>query len=502
MADFSEENSIRLSEIVKCAPGNIYWKNKDLIYVGCNNTQAQTYNRTCPEEVIGRRDLDLYHEKFSHAITERDKLIIKEKKSFFGEEQGIDSKGETATYLTHKVPLLNKEGEVFGLIGTSLDITKYKKQADELHEAKKEVVDLKDVIAVTPGNVYWKNAQLEFEGCNENHAKMFDLSHSEQIKGLKNEGLFDPELAEIVDQRDRQILESGKTFYDEEEGVDNNHNTAYYLTKKVPLINDQREAYGLIGVSLDITERKKQEQELLLAKQAAERNNTLKTEFLNNIRHDIRTPFSGIHGLLELMLVEEANSEKQQKLTLCLDSIKSLLDYCNSMLSTSLNIDKEGEFNVVEFCPQELGEQLKKTYLAAAKQKKIELVIRYTDQIPNSILSYKQAIQRILSNLVDNAIKFTDKGAVEVTFSRCKDASFVIEVKDTGAGIPNEKRLEVFEKFTKLNPSHVSKNKGQGLGLYFIKEICDKLNISIKISDNLPRGTTFTVITPDQNNGD
>jgi two-component system aerobic respiration control sensor histidine kinase ArcB len=202
-------------------------------------------------------------------------------------------------------------------------------------ELKAQIAELKYIVAMTPGNVYWKNLTGQYLGCNNNQAEMFKLPSIDHIIGLTDKDLLPPEIADHIMAIDVQVLHTVKEKTMEEYAIDENLKPAVYLTRKTPLYDTDGNVKGLVGISFDITERKIIEEKLLVAKQKAEAANRAKTQFLATISHELRTPLTSILGFASMIeqpnLADDLKKEYTQHIinsgSYLLSLINSLLDY-------------------------------------------------------------------------------------------------------------------------------------------------------------------------------
>jgi len=273
------------------------------------------------------------------------------------------------------------------------------------------------------------------------------------------------------------------------------------LSRKKPLLDKNGNIIGVIGNTVDITYLKEMENELRNQKDKAEAANKAKTEFLENMRHDIRTPLGGIVGFLDL-LKDEKNGEKIREHTHILaEAGHELLRFLNAILE-SVNVGSgEIPFLKKKFNLKTIFENVVKLQQPKANEKKLKLNINFDKNIPQYLISDPIRIYRILLELVVNALKFTDHGYINVNAKLAKknerDIVLKIEVEDTGSGIPIENQQEIFLRFKRLTPSYEGIYKGTGLGLSLVKQFIDDLGGEIyheKNSENI--GAKFVCIIP------
>jgi len=247
---------------------------------------------------------------------------------------------------------------------------------------------------------------------------------------------------------------------------------------------------GVLGITVDITERKNLERDLITAKEQAEAANQAKSEFLMNMSHDLRTPFSGILSMTSFLFEHEQDPIKKDMQDVVLKSARRLLVLLNDVMEVSSIGGHPIEYR--EFAIKEVVDEVSELINAEIKMKGLNLLI----DCPNTKVSIdKHRITRILLNLVGNAIKFTHEGTIKVKI--VTSTYLTITVQDSGIGIPQDKLDIIFEKFSKLKPSNQHHTyMGSGLGLYIVKKFLDELHGSIQVTSELGKGSIFTCTIP------
>src|SRR3990167_4462072 len=268
------------------------------------------------------------------------------------------------------------------------------------------------------------------------------------------------------------------------------------------IFNEQGEHIGFAGISSDVTKNKLIEENLRKAKQDAEEANQLKTHFINNMQHDIRTPISGIWGVTQHLSETEADPKKKELLIDLANCSQELLEYCNDLVDFT-NIEYNSRpVTKKSFDLRKVLETSIAIQAPAAKAKNLELSLICDSQIPTTIMGDSYRIKRILLNLLSNAIKFTKTGYVKLKANLEKPPnhrrSLVIRfaVEDSGIGIPDDKKEMIYEKFMRVDPSNRGIYKGSGLGLRVVKQFVEELNGDIHVESVLNKGTTFIVDLP------
>lgn len=373
----------------------------------------------------------------------------------------------------------------------------------EIGLLRKKYSFLKKILAIMPGNLYWKDRKGVFLGCNRNLAKIHQLNSADEIIGKDDYDLLDKESADTVSTVDSTVMNLGKEINVEERGFDINKKPAVYFTKKTPILDENnKKIIGMAGISIDITDLKKREAELKQAKEQAEKANQLKSDFISNMEHDIRTPLGGIYGMMDILARQENDPEKKSimgEMTAC---AKELMDFCNGILDFS-KIEAEA-FPVVSksFEFRKLINSVVNIEMMAAKNKSLDLLAEFDKKLPKVVISDPYRIKRILLNLVSNAIKFTKQGGIKISVTldkeNTKNRKIIVKfiVSDTGIGIPDDKKALIYERFTKVIPSSKGLYKGLGLGLRIVKQFMDELDGDIHLKSEIGKGSIFTLLLP------
>lgn len=229
---------------------------------------------------------------------------------------------------------------------------------------------------------------------------------------------------------------------------------------------------------------------------AAEAANQAKADFISNMEHDLRTPFSGIHGIASYLYESETDPSKIEFLKLMIESCTQWENIHNRILAALLNKKPQYLQKEIISIASELAE-IKNMMAATLHLKKLKFIIEEIPKNIETIETDKMKFDLILNNIISNAINFTEKGTIKVTVSRdgnrCK-----IQVSDTGIGIPEDKFDTIFEQFTKLSRSNKygSNFKGVGLGLYTARQHAKLIGATISVESKLGEGSQFTLSLP------
>lgn len=368
-----------------------------------------------------------------------------------------------------------------------------------LRELEEELSFYHDMMNYIPGHVYWLDKNNHYLGCNLEHAKNIGLTNRLDIVGKTNNDMPWKAIAETVNQTNTQVMNSGEPVTIKETGLVNGIQTTF-LSQKVPLKNKNNELVGILGVSIDITEIEQLQKSLLEAKKAAEAANEAKTEFLTNMRHDIRTPLSGIVGFSELLKSASNEPRIKEYADNLITSSHALLDLMDEVLEAIRVSSGEIPMLKRKFNLMQTFKQVIALYQARAHEKNLNLSLTVDTNLPCFVIGDKVRIHRIALELIGNALNFTDRGhvSVNVTLAKKEERQLVIKltVTDSGMGIPKEKQQEIYLQFKRLTPSYQGIYKGAGLGLYVVKHFVDELDGEIYVTSESHKGTCFSCLIP------
>jgi len=365
------------------------------------------------------------------------------------------------------------------------------------------------LIAELPGHVYWKDLNCRFLGCNDAQAKRAGLNNRHDIVGLSAYDVVDSGLsvaerkqqAAAIDKVDKEVMYTGKSISVEEPLILEDGSERIYLSKKVALKDKDGSVVGLLGSSMDITEQKQAENEAKKMSVELEKVSQVKQMFLANMRHDIRTPFTGVIMCAELLAEQECDPEKKAIITDMLLSSQMLLKYLNEILEFTELDNGYVPYVMKSFDFHELVGDCYKLFVPSVSQKDLVFKQVYSSKMPKWIISDRFRLQRILINLVSNAVKYTESGNIDIAIDlieRKKDRQGLLKVvvKDTGCGIPKDKLDAIFERFEMVTPAYKTTNQSIGLGLGAVKDLVESMGGHVYAQSTVGEGSTFVCAIP------
>ncbi len=243
---------------------------------------------------------------------------------------------------------------------------------------------------------------------------------------------------------------------------------------------------------------KQREDALSQARDAALAASQFKSRLLANVSHDLRTPLNGILGYADILKEEiygPLNDRQTNAVQRILANTSRLLDLVNSLLDQSLIEAGKIELNFAEFSPRDLIRDTESIMAVLTQQKGLQLTVQITADFPEFVTADQQRCQQVLSNLIGNAIKFTDTGSIHIRAFR--DSNYwAFEVHDTGRGIPTDALQYIFEPFRQVDSSPTRDQGGVGLGLSIVQQMVVLMGGTVQVASQPGRGSTFTVRLP------
>ena len=471
-------NNLPISIFLKDETGRYIFVNKDTL----------NHLKISEDEIIGRKDIDIYPKELAEKYTYSDKRALEDGLYTFELEQ--DTPWGVENIFGGKILLKVPERNTKLIIGFSVDITERVKTQRELNE-KSDLID--QILNTSPNLIFIKNKQGNLELANRAALDILGLNAEHKFIEIQPENyLASEELAEYK-RSDELVFSEGKSITVEEKMTLRNGEERWYLSNKTPI--QTKNGLGILCVATDITELKNYENELIITKEKAEDATRAKSQFLSNMSHEIRTPMNAILGFSELLQEEDLSPKGLSHLDNITYSAKNLLVIINDILDFSKIEYGKMQLTSSAFAPQEILDHIQKTLKSKAVDKGINLLIEKHPSQEKTILLDKVRLNQILINLISNAIKFTHVGGVNLSLIVDK-GKMEIEVQDTGIGIAKEYLDTIFDSFQQESTTINRAYGGTGLGLSITKKLVELMHGTITLQSVKNIGTTFIVQLP------
>lgn len=405
--------------------------------------------------------------------------------STFSFEKKHVQQNDTVVWTSIHVSLVREgpDGEPWYFIAQIVDITSNKMIEQKLQETVERYTSLKKYNHDTI-------ISFDLQGKIMNGNVM-----AEKLIGQKVSDLIGTSIAAIIgEDKLARILADNEPYTDIEGSINHVPHINGYLVEVLvtiaPIIVNNR-SIGFYLLIKDITEQKK----LLIEKEAAERTNEVKSEFMAMMSHEIRTPMNGVIGMTDLLLNTPLDEEQQEYVSIIRKSGDTLLAIINDILDFSKVESGNTELSEEPFKLSEAIAETFDTLMPKALEKKLTLNVSIHPDIPDEVIGDPLKIRQILMNLIGNAIKFTPEGSITVSIDKAEAAGdkiqFYFSVEDTGIGVPADKRAYLFEPFYQADHFMVRQAGGTGLGLAITRKLIELMDGEISCEPNPGGGTIF-----------
>ncbi len=270
--------------------------------------------------------------------------------------------------------------------------------------------------------------------------------------------------------------------------------------RSFPVLNPEGKCSRIVGIAQDVTEQMEREAALHQAKADAEAANRAKSEFLANMSHELRTPMNGIIGMTDLVLDTELTAEQAEYLHLVKGSADALLTLLNGILDFSKMEAGKLDLDYLSFDLRKCLVEVVKTLAVKAQERGLEFIFDASPEVPTNIVGDPARLRQVLVNLIGNAIKFTERGEIEITVRNeshsDEKAILRFSVRDTGIGIPANKQNLIFDAFSQADSSTTRKYGGTGLGLTISAQLVALMGGTIWVESEVGKGSSFHFTIP------
>lgn len=491
------EKEAFLRLIMDNIPQLVLWKDINSVYLGCNKHVAMLNSLQNTDDIVGKTDFDLVWQAFAEKYRSDDQRIMNTGVPELNFSEKVIGPDQMLGWLeTNKIPLLDENNNVIGILATARDIT-WQKQAEEtLQQSEKKFrqlyESLRDGIAATDlqGHIVESNPIFQ-QMIGYEVAEIYALTHP-QITPVK---WHDLEKTII----ETQVMTRGYSDLYEKEYIHKDGTIIPVELRAYLTYDEQNDPVGMWAVIRDITERKHAEYELIYAKESAEQAklqadmaNQAKSTFLANMSHELRTPLNGILGYTQILTRDRDLSVKQREgIQIIHRSGEYLLTLINDVLDLSKIEAGKIELYPTEFKFNDFVRGITDLFSMRAQQKNITFSYKPLSDLPINVLADEKRLRQILINLLGNAIKFTQQGGVSLKIEYFHEKMH-FQIEDTGHGIAANDLDKIFQPFEQVGDRSY-KAEGTGLGLPITKRLIERMGGEIHVTSVLGKGSTFWV---------
>lgn len=461
-----------------------------------SNKAAQQISGYSEEEFLQKNFWDFIHPEYHEIVKQRGLARLRGENVPDNYEFKIICKDGSEKWLDFTAGLITWQGKV-SAIGTAFDITKRKlleialKEREEKYRLISNLTS--DYLFETKLN---ENNEIELYWVSGSFEKITGYNLEDYKKAGGWRGLLHPDDLEKDVQAFNQLCQN-KPVSVEVRTFHKNGDIVWVRSSGHPIWDyNKNKLIGILGAVTDISENKKMMEQLVVAREKAEKSDSLKSEFLAQMSHEIRSPLNIILNFVSL-IKEEIYDKIDDDLKTGFESINSAGRRIIRTIDLILNMSdvQLGTYEVVirKFDIIEILNRINLEYQPTANVKGIKLSLN-SEIASKEIASDEYAVSQIISNLVDNAIKYTKKGSVEIHSFINNNSKLQIDIIDTGIGISEEFLPTLFSPFTQEEHGYTRSYEGNGLGLALVKRYCDLINTEISVSSKKGKGSIFSLI--------
>jgi PAS domain S-box-containing protein len=423
---------------------------------------------------------------------------------------------ETATYLEFKIRtksgkekwveqsahLLMEDDEIRGFQCMVKDITEKKQVEQELDQSEKMRTEneyrLNAILDNSTALIYIKDLEGRYVMVNKRFKTFFGLS-DEMVIGQTDYDFNEKKLADYFKHTDERVIQTLRPL-ETEELIDTPWGKRNLLLQKFPLLTKDGVLLGVSGIATDVTDKTELQKQTVAALQKAESAQQIQEQFLANMSHEIRTPMNGIQGMTRLLLETKLTEEQKRFTSIISRSLNSLVVIVNNVLDFSNLRAGKLVLDSFVFDLSDLLAEMKKYFEHALVNKKLTFELVTEKEVPKLVKGDSFRLKQILTNLIGNAVKFTNEGGIQLHLSvktrSEKEVCILFVLSDTGIGIPKDKQQIVFESFAQASKHISSGYGGAGLGLTISKGLIEIQGGNISVESEPGKGSVFSFCIP------
>lgn len=485
------ESENRFRTIFELSPAGIILIDEKGVIIEVNSSFCLTlgYSR---KEIIGE-NIRLFASPDKEGVIEKNITEILSGQTMIHEVTNFRKDGTICILELYETKIILPDGKL-GILSVSNDVTEKKRSQERMLTLSRALESIGECVSITDHQnkiIFINNAFCKTYGYNEEEiiGKEIDILRLSDDKGNPAEEILSDAFQRGWNGELINVRKDGSEF-------------PIQLSTS-PIKDEKGNPIALIGIAVDITERKRIQMELIYAKEKAEESDRLKSTFLANISHELRTPLNAIIGFSGLMIDTGPDKDTILYADNILKSGQHLLSLVEDIFDTTIietgqikiNYDKTGIVSILKEVKNIiLGERLREN------KTEVELILNIdSEENQKYLLTDSRKLKQVLINLLRNALKFTDKGRIEFGFTDIdvEGNNFLqFYVKDTGIGIDKKHHDAIFNIFRQIDDTHTRKFSGMGIGLSIAKKTIEKLGGKIWVESELLKGSVFYFTIP------
>jgi PAS domain S-box-containing protein len=475
--------------------------------------QCKTLSFCAHGTIVDNIEFDIRNTPCAHAVNGEICTYPQHVSQQFPEDTWLKEQGIEA-YIG--VPLLNEQQQIIGFVSAlycrpisdpqfAEDMLKLyaalifaeveRSQAlQALNIQKQRLIDAQSISHTGDWQWYWADNHFSWS------EEMYRITDTHKSSFIPSFASF---LTQLVHPDDRNIFKTALQNTHNNDVIDfkhrivlNNGEIRHVHQRGKVIRDDSHRASGIQGTMQDITERLKTEQHLLEAKQEAEKATQVKSEFLANMSHEIRTPMNAIVGLVELCLNSDITSKQRDYLERVETAANGLTNLIDDILDFSKMESGKLRLEAVPFILEEMLDQVFSTMADLCRRKQLRLIRPQIEQDCHAVVGDPQRLRQVLINLIGNAIKFTEHGQIEISFTELnrtnEHTTLEFNIADTGIGMSAQQQTRLFKAFSQGDSSVTRTYGGTGLGLVISKQLVEQMGGTISVKSQTGMGSRFS----------
>jgi two-component system sensor histidine kinase/response regulator len=509
----------KLRALLDAVPDLIYFKDRESRFVVVSRSKLQNALEHVPdlrarraacglptdvpeaELLTGLTDFDTFqHDDARLAFVDEQQIIATGEPVVGKLARRVHRDGEVSWWISSKMPWRDRKGDIIGTFGISKDLTDLVQAEEKLarEQARLQFIFDSMPVGVALDRRYPDGRHERM--VNDAHVRITGVTREQDLVVGAYKGITHPEDAVRQAELSRHLEDGNPGHFSIEKRYLRADGEIVWVVLSFQRRNNDDGSVEDLSTVVDITELKRTEEELRLAKAVAEEANRAKSDFLANMSHEIRTPINGVVGMIDLLLKTRLTPRQREFAEITRASANSLLTIINDILDYSKIAAGKLQIEPIPFNLLYVVEESAAMLAPRAHAKGIDLVVRYAPGTPRRFVGDPDRIRQVLLNLAGNAIKFTEKGHVFIDVG-CEApitgvARVHLRVQDTGIGIAPEVQARLFQKFEQAHAGIARKYGGTGLGLAISRELVELLGGEVDVTSTPGTGSTFHVVLP------